>query len=455
VGENLTETVVRQCTERGVGLQDALQARDYASKQMQAEGLLPIQEYPITIDGQTAPLTVFSGETPEAALSRFVRRFQVPAEHHAELRRMLTRRLVEEGIAPTVTLSVRVDQQMVQLPLFKGVAIDDSVGSFVGKYGLSAEAATALRREVGRSLQAKGLAPLIEFSFQVDGKPTKLPLFEGQNVTEQVLAFGQATGIKPDGLAKVFAEVNRGLRSQGLAPLAEFHIQHNGASLPIQFHQGENLLSVVRAFAGKHGMGEETLPELLQQLTSGLVDGGHLPTVQLPVKVGDNSLMLQIFKGQSPQDAVARFLEQTGLSSDLAPKLQTGLVSRMRDHALLPLSEFTVTAPDGRDLSLPLYKGEGVAAAVASFVQRHGLSEQTVAGLVTEVGRRAAANGDVPFVTVPINVRGEAVELPLYVGMSVSDEVAKFGQVHQVSDSDMPALLQAVQQVLTQAQQQG
>jgi len=43
---------------------------------------------------------------------------------------------------------------------------------------------------------------------------------------------------------------------------------------------------------------------------------------------------------------------------------------------------------------------------------------------------------------VPINVRGEAVELPLYVGMSVSDEVAKFGQVHQVSDSDMPALLQ-------------
>jgi len=59
---------------------------------------------------------------------------------------------------------------------------------------------------------------------------------------------------------------------------------------------------------------------------------------------------VQIFKGQSPQDAVARFLEQTGLSSDLAPKLQTGLVSRMRDHALLPLSEFTVTAPDGRDL---------------------------------------------------------------------------------------------------------
>lgn len=77
VGENLTETVVRQCTERGVSLQDSLQARDYASKQMQAEGLLPIQEYPITIDGQTAPLTVFSGETPEAALLRFVRRFQV------------------------------------------------------------------------------------------------------------------------------------------------------------------------------------------------------------------------------------------------------------------------------------------------------------------------------------------------------------------------------------------
>jgi hypothetical protein len=108
----------------------------------------------------------------------------------------------------------------------------------------------------------------------------------------------------------------------------------------------------------------------------------------------------QIFKGQSPQDAVARFLEQTGLSSHLAPKLQSGLVSRMKDNGLLPLSEFIVTH-DGRDLSLPLYKGEGVDAAVAAFVKRHGLSEDTVAGLVTEVGRRAAANGDVPFVTVP------------------------------------------------------
>lgn len=50
----------------------------------------------------------------------------------------------------------------------------------------------------------------------------------------------------------------------------------------------------MRAFAGKHGMGEDMLPGLLQQLTSGLVDGGHLPTVQLPVKVGDNPLMLQV-----------------------------------------------------------------------------------------------------------------------------------------------------------------
>lgn len=109
---------------------------------------------------------------------------------------------------------------------------------------------------------------------------------------------------------------------------------------------------------------------------------------------------VQIFKGQSPQDAVARFLEQTGLSSHLAPKLHAGLVSRMKDNGLLPLLEFTVTH-DGRDLLLPLYKGEGVDVAVAAFVKRHGLSEDIVAGLVTEVGRRAAATGNVPFVTVP------------------------------------------------------
>jgi hypothetical protein len=40
---------------------------------------------------------------------------QVPTKHHEELRQMLTRHLVEEGIAPAVTLSVRVDQQTVQV----------------------------------------------------------------------------------------------------------------------------------------------------------------------------------------------------------------------------------------------------------------------------------------------------------------------------------------------------
>ena len=77
MGDNLTETVVRQCSEAGVSLADSLQARDYALKEMQSQGLLPISEYPVQIDGKSAPLTVFAGESAEVALARFVRRFQV------------------------------------------------------------------------------------------------------------------------------------------------------------------------------------------------------------------------------------------------------------------------------------------------------------------------------------------------------------------------------------------
>jgi hypothetical protein len=382
----------------------------------------------------------------------------------------------------------------------------------------------------------------------VDGRPTKLPLFEGQNVTEQVLKFGQATGIKPEGLAAVFAEVNRGLRDQGLAPLAEFKIEYNGQMLPIQFHQ---VRQDVESYGARVGKGERQRITVLGDVVELEVPlRGHIS----PAAAGlaDTSLLLRPPSGREPAprgahvrgearhgrgqaagpaaatherargrrapshgaaagqggraaahaanlqgagaggrraevpradgagggsgaqatgtvwvtlrdgwvtlgDANSSLGDANSSLGDAESSLgdaksfsrysslqrtrqhsrgfrvcpvdtlsssgpfvlartqrrtklpvfpgvwseQAGLVARMADEGLLPLSEFTVTY-NSRDLVLPLFKGQGVEAAVAQFVAQHGLPADSVPGLVRPNEPRAPPNSTdlslIPFI---------------------------------------------------------
>jgi hypothetical protein len=77
--------------------------------------------------------------------------------------------------------------EQADLPLYKGVPIQESISKFIQQHGVSPEEAPRLRMSVQKSLQDKGLAPITEIPFDVSGKRVVLPLFSGQNVTEQVL----------------------------------------------------------------------------------------------------------------------------------------------------------------------------------------------------------------------------------------------------------------------------
>lgn len=129
----------------------------------------------------------------------------------------------------------------------------------------------------------------------------------------QVVKFGQAQNISPEGLEAVYAEVSKSLRKEGLAPVAEFTVNFKGRALPISFLQGESLELKVQRFAAQHGIPEEDIPEVLEQLTVDLVHAGLLPTAQLPVKIGARQLVLQVFKGETSQQASFSGREDKGL----------------------------------------------------------------------------------------------------------------------------------------------
>eukprot|EP00959_Pyramimonas_sp_CCMP1952_P135595 2836969-Pyramimonas_sp.AAC.1 len=310
VGDNLTQSVEAFVTQNQLPAGAKQQITDHVVQSMKAEGLMPKAEFPIMVDGVQRLLPLFVGETVPQAVDRFVRTHGLDASAAEKLREGVKARAEEEGVSPIAAYTVKVRDQEVTLPLFKGSKVSDAVANFGKTHGLTEQDVQALQKDVQKNLQAKGLAPLVEFKFDIGGRQAVLPLFTGQNVTDMVTRFGEAYGIGSQAREEIFAEVNRVLKEQGLAPVAEFNIQWNGKLLTLTVLEGEDLRAVVHKFTQTHKIPTENAPEILRQVSAKLVHDGLLPVAQLPVTVGDQKLNLSIYKDQTPAEAAAKFVQQ-------------------------------------------------------------------------------------------------------------------------------------------------
>lgn len=451
VGDNITQNVANFVAQHQLPAESHTQIQEHIVKSMRAEGLMPISEFPVSVDGEQQLLPLFVGDTVPQAVEKFMRTHGIDPVHTDTMNARVLQRAEEEGLSPIAAYTVNVQNQPVTLPLFKGTKVSDAVGNFGKVHGLTADEVAFLHQDVQKSLQAKGLAPLVEFKFDIGGNQAVLPLFSGQNVTEMVYKFGEAHGIGSEALQDVFNEVNRVMREKGLAPVAEFTIAWEGKQLTLTVLEGEDLRQMVANFAQAHGIPQENAPEILRQVSAKMVAEGKLPAAQLPVTVGDQKLTLSFFNTQTPGQAVAKFCEQHGLdAAQMSPSLEAGLNNRLKDAGVLPLTEFTIGL-GGTELKMPLFTGQKVADAVAVFVEKHSIPAAAVEGLVKEVTRRASTQGVIPFIGIPITVSGTEQVLSLYVGQDVAKEVEAFGQKHQVGAEDLSKLQTAVKQVLDDA----
>mmetsp|Transcript_2376 Transcript_2376/g.4837 ORF Transcript_2376/g.4837 Transcript_2376/m.4837 type:complete len:670 (-) Transcript_2376:428-2437(-) len=447
VGDNITQIVDAFIAQHQLPADSKLSIMDHVVQSMKAEGLMPLSEFPIIVDGVQRLLPLFTGETVPQAVDKFIRVHGIDPSAAEKLREGVRMRAEEEGVSPIAAYAVKVRDQEVTLPLFKGSKVTDAVANFGKKHGLTEQDVQTLQKDVQKNLQQRGLAPLVEFKFDIGGRQAVLPLFTGQNVTDMVTKFGEAYGIGSQALDEIFVEVNRVLRAQGLAPVAEFSISWGGKLLTLTVLEGEDLRQVVAKFAQANGIPSENAPEILRQVSAKLVADGQLPVASLPVTVGDQKLTLSIFKDQTPAQAAAKFCQDVGLDASVAATLEAGLTKRLKDSGVVPMTEFSIGFGD-KQLQLPLYAGQNIPDAVRIFVEKHSIPATAVEGLVKEVTRRATAQGIVPVAGIPISVRGTEHTLQIYVGQDVGEQVEAFGRKHQIAAGDMPALLQAVKKVL-------
>eukprot|EP00238_Polyblepharides_amylifera_P015098 CAMPEP_0196582870 /NCGR_PEP_ID=MMETSP1081-20130531/41066_1 /TAXON_ID=36882 /ORGANISM="Pyramimonas amylifera, Strain CCMP720" /LENGTH=646 /DNA_ID=CAMNT_0041903585 /DNA_START=154 /DNA_END=2094 /DNA_ORIENTATION=- len=451
VGENMTEKVEALCTQSAMSTTDCEEVHQEITRALKKEKLLPVHEFPININQVPQILRVFDGETAGQALKKFSAQHQLDENAMKELEVKLRERLINEGIVPVVVYPVRLASggPPVTFPLYKGANLTSTVQDFGHKHSLSPEDAASLTVELQSELRKDGLAPLVEFNFDIGGKKAILPLFQGQNVTQQVLEFGEAHGISAPTYASILSEVDARLKSQGLAPLLSFDLDWQGAPLTLPYYKGTDLKQVVGEFIALHSLPASAEPALLQQLTQRLTALGHLPLLRLPIHIQDKEELLDVYTGENATQAAERFMSRLGLAPSLVPQLAAEVERKMKAAKIIPLREFAIGF-GGQELAFALYFGESVDAAVVRFLSLHSsLPASSRPALSQEITRRATQEGLLPFLQVPFNLEGKEVMLPLFHGQDVTKEVEAFGSAHGIQPASMPILHQAVQQALT------
>ncbi|KAK3269724.1 hypothetical protein CYMTET_21846 [Cymbomonas tetramitiformis] len=453
VHDNVTETIAQFGEIHELSAEDLNDVKEQIEAQLSQEGIIPLVEYPITVDGKELPLAVYARETSKAAVSRFVRAFGLPADVAPRLEAEVQKRMIRNGHAPVAALPVTIGDTVKTLTIFNNRNLTQTIEVFGRSNGLRDDSLTKLESVVKQQLQTGGLLPLVEFNFEANGKSFSLPLFHSENVAEAVEKFAEQHALSRDLVPALQATLERELATQGVAPLAELTVQAYGRNLTLKVYEGDNIGQVVRAFVEIHSIPAEAVRPLEEAVLARLkppppqAAPGPAPLATLSVNIDGKRVPLHWFAGETEAAAVDKFLAEQKLSSELGQKLLPELHRKAVEKGAVPLTEFNITF-SGSQLKLQLFAGQPTVATVEKFVHDNALPVEALEGLLAEVQRRLVGEGLAPVLQVPMAVGDKKVMLDLYKGQAVPEAVEAFRRAHAIGEDKTHLLLSIVEKWL-------
>jgi hypothetical protein len=84
------------------------QIQEHVVKSMRAEGLMPISEFPVSVDGVQQLLPLFVGDTVPQAVDKFMRTHGIDPVHTDTMNARVLQRAEEEGLSPIAAYTVNV-----------------------------------------------------------------------------------------------------------------------------------------------------------------------------------------------------------------------------------------------------------------------------------------------------------------------------------------------------------
>eukprot|EP00239_Pterosperma_sp_CCMP1384_P010775 CAMPEP_0197866032 /NCGR_PEP_ID=MMETSP1438-20131217/43988_1 /TAXON_ID=1461541 /ORGANISM="Pterosperma sp., Strain CCMP1384" /LENGTH=673 /DNA_ID=CAMNT_0043484563 /DNA_START=164 /DNA_END=2185 /DNA_ORIENTATION=- len=452
-GDNVAEKIADFGEKYGLNEDQLAAVTAEIRKKLVRSGHIPMREFPISMtageETKEFSIPLFSGDDVGTAVARFATRYNLPEDLQKQITEQLAARAQQEGILPLVQFPLKVHGEDAVLPIFSDTNVQEAIVRFGESHQLPEGDVAALQKAVTNELQDLGIAPVAEYTIDIDGKATLLPVYRGDNIEERVVKFGEANGVPQDQLPLLFQEIQNRLETEKVrvTPVAEMQVSHGGQPRVLRIYPGDTVKEVVEAFVEQHGIPADAIPSLIGEVSNNLVTQKVIPKVQIPVNIDGDQQTLALFEGDTALDAATAFVKTHSLDEKLIPDFVEHTEARMKRLRLMPALTLEVQY-DGNPVTLELFEGQLIDDAVANLMVRNSMPEDLRATLVTEVERRAIAASILPFTSIPIQIDEKDHQLPLFVGQNVTQAVYDFGSKHELADETMPQLLQAVQNQL-------
>lgn len=303
---------------------------------------------------------------------------------------------------------------------------------------------------------------MVEMPVNVDGTQAMIRMQEGQTPEMAAAEFARAAqlGGPEDGnefknlvnqLANALQQriAERNQRAPARAVGLTVPITIDGQSVELKVYEGQSGRDAVLSFFQEYNIptnmqeqfGNQVLQIVNQRIQATMeAQQTREPMFFLTVNVDGREMRLNHYQGQNPVAEARDFCIAVGINTDealqqavppLAQRIQNVLDARKTRQALF---ELPVTI-DGGNYRMVHYEGLTALGSVLNFLQTHGVTQDAVAERyiphlvpliesgIKEYNRRMAPQ---PLFSLPLNIAGNAVELPYYEGNSVDETAIAF-----------------------------
>ncbi|KAG9415028.1 hypothetical protein AC1031_008452 [Aphanomyces cochlioides] len=433
-----------------------------------------------------------------------------------ELQQLLSNKVAELNSAreAILTIPLTIAGADLRLTLFEGEQPSDAITRFLDEARLSPDARAQARPQLDQlistrlaELRQTRQEPVFEFDLTIDGRATTVRHFEGVDPLVEARAFAASLGITNEDvltrfLPQVASEIQKridGLSTQAEAKKELFSIPLtvNNQAVVLVHYQGMTPTESAVNFLQQNGITDANvvdsyLPQIVELINSRLgQEETRKPLVSFPITIGDREQTCNYFEGDSPEVTAQLFLEANGLTNnpnyaafvqEISLRIRKGVEEIQAAAAAAKPREPLFTLPmklGDETFDIAYHKDEDPAAiatefctskmtALSSAMGRTVAAEemqqckvvvfQTLTRALDEMEAKAVVPPQVAsteakelLFTLDIDLgEGKNAALPYYAGDDEVDVATQFCVRNNVDEEAVPVLIEAIRNQLAQ-----
>ncbi|GMH45964.1 hypothetical protein BSKO_13928 [Bryopsis sp. KO-2023] len=464
------------------------------------ERVLPLFAVDVEFKGIKGQVRYFQGDRLEEVVQSFCKLHDLKGKAVRSIGNAVHAEAIRRRVIPSLSLHLNVQEQRtgemspVQLEVFYGDDLGETLEKFGKKYRLTGEATDAIKAALVRQSVLKRIMPLLrvpmlevqqmgsqprtEMWSKVHRKPKKTPppskfysqpsenltLYAGDDFSVEVTNFLHFHGLTFGARPKLIARAEKAAVVNGVKPIASIRIDlwrydkrvKEGSRAVMPIYHGMPLVESIASLGETYRLSTAAQKKILTDVRKvmGKHKGKSVAVLELAYQRQGQviPMVISVREGFSIDEIAEEAADKAGVLPEDSVMVYDGIVQEAAKLRVLPALSFKVNGPDGW-APLNIFAGDNMSAVVEHFVEDMGVRDKHDL-VFCEVVKSAIRRQLIPAASAEVKVLDpgwlgpEIMYVDLHDGDDVSAAVESMGMYYDLKPSHKDVIAREVQRSL-------